>query len=122
MHELSLCRLLGLVLQESGSIRDPRFINPIGAPESLWGFCEAVKGLFTHGAQTRGVRRYRARGQGSGKTEVGVALEPVAGGRVGRRLSTLVLFLGCGLLCSFRSGCSPVFVPTATCTVGRVPK
>jgi len=31
-HVLSLRRLLGRVLQESGSIGDPEFMNPIGAP------------------------------------------------------------------------------------------
>ena len=46
-HVLSLCCLLGQVLQGSGSIRDPRFMNPTGAFEPLWGFCEAVKGLLS---------------------------------------------------------------------------
>ena len=45
---LSLRRLLGQVLKGSGSIGDPGFMNPIGAPEPLWDFCEAVKGLFAH--------------------------------------------------------------------------
>ena len=44
---LSLRCLLGQVLQGSGSIRDPGFMNPTGAPKPHWGFCEAVKGLLS---------------------------------------------------------------------------
>ena len=45
-HVLSLRHLLGQVLQGSGSIGDLGFMNPTRAPELLWDFCEAVKGLF----------------------------------------------------------------------------
>ena len=31
----------------SGSIGDPRFMNPTGAPEPFWDFGEVMKGLFT---------------------------------------------------------------------------
>ena len=34
------------LLQCSGSIGDPGFMNPTGAPEPFWDFCEVVKGLF----------------------------------------------------------------------------
>ena len=30
-----------------GPIGDPGFMNPTGAPEPFWDFCEVVKGLFT---------------------------------------------------------------------------
>ena len=56
---LSLRCLLGRVLQESGSIGDLGFMNPIGAPKPFWDFCEAMKGLFAHAlhdiVKTRGL-------------------------------------------------------------------